>query len=393
MWPTYGTQQVKILSEGTVVSKPHGGNLVNRFSNIDPSDLSSISISADLANDVENIADGIFSPLEGFLSQQDFENVVEKGRLSNDIPWTIPIVLDVDESTASKIKDSGNVLLKNPDGLGVAVLNVEEVFTFDKEKTVKGVYGTTDNSHPGVAKTMAMNDFLVSGKIDYVKRPENTEIRKFRMTPLETREAFSKAGWKKIVAFQTRNPPHVAHEILQKTAITTRDGVFVNPLIGKKKSGDFKDEVIIKSYEAMIENYYPENRCKLGTLHTEMRFAGPKEAIHHAIMRQNYGCTHIIIGRDHAGVGKFYDPFAAQKIFDDYHDLEIAPIFFPAFFYCRKCLTFTNPKVCPHGEESREQVSGTKLRSLIQEGKAPSEFSLRPEVAKIILSYDKPFVD
>jgi len=234
------------LSEGTGVSKPHGGNLVNRFSNIDPSGLSSISINADLANDVENIADGIFSPLEGFLSQQDFESVVSKGRLSNDIPWTIPIVLDVDESTASKIKDIGNVLLKNPDGLGVAVLNVEEVFTFDKEKTVKGIYGTDDNSHPGVAKTTAMNDFLVSGKIDYIKRPENIEIRKFRMTPLETREAFSKSGWKKIVAFQTRNPPHVAHEVLQKTSITTRDGVFVNPLIGKKKSGDFKDEVIIK---------------------------------------------------------------------------------------------------------------------------------------------------
>ena len=189
------------MSEGTGVTKPHGGNLVNRFSNIDPSGLSSISISADLANDVENIADGIFSPLEGFLSQQDFESVVSKGRLSNDIPWTIPIVLDVDESTASKIKDSGNVLLKNPDGLGVAVLNVEETFSFDKEKTVKGVYGTDDNSHPGVAKTIAMNDFLVGGKIDYIKRPENTEIRKFRMTPLETREAFSKAGWKKIVAF------------------------------------------------------------------------------------------------------------------------------------------------------------------------------------------------
>ena len=166
MRSTYGSQEVKILSESTGVTKPHGGSLVNRFSNIDPSGLSSVSISADLANDVENIADGIFSPLEGFLSQQDFESVVSKGRLSNDIPWTIPIVLDVDESTASKIKDAGSVLLKNPDGLGVAVLNVEEVFTFDKEKTVKGIYGTDDNSHPGVAKTTAMNDFLVSGKID-----------------------------------------------------------------------------------------------------------------------------------------------------------------------------------------------------------------------------------
>ena len=381
------------MSEGTGVSKPHGGNLVNRFSNTDTTGLSSISISADLANDVENIADGIFSPLEGFLSQQDFESVVSKGRLVNDIPWTIPIVLDVDESTASKIKQEKTVVLQNPEGLDIAVLNAEETYTFDKEKLVKGVYGTTDDSHPGVARTMAMNNFLVSGKIDCVKRPENTEIRKYRMTPLETREAFTNAGWKKIVAFQTRNPPHVAHEILQKTAITTRDGVFVNPLIGKKKSGDFKDDVIIKSYEVMIQNYYPENRCKLATLHTEMRYGGPKEAIHHAIMRQNYGCTHIIIGRDHAGVGNFYDPFAAQKIFGDYTDLDIEPIFFPAFFYCRKCLTFTNPKVCPHDAESREQVSGTKLRSLIQEGKAPSEFILRPEVAKVIIEYDKPFVD
>jgi len=305
MWPTYGSKQVIILSQDTGVSKPHGGNLVNRLSNTDAAGLSSIPINADLANDVENIADGIFSPLEGFLSQQDFDSVVDKGRLSNDTPWTIPIVLDVDEYTASKIKQAGTVLLQNPEGLGIAILNVEETYTFDKEKVAKGVYGTTDGSHPGVAKTTAMNDFLVGGKIDYIKRPEKTEIRKYRMTPLETREAFSNAGWKKIVAFQTRNPPHVAHEILQKTSITTRDGVFVNPLIGKKKAGDFKDDVIIKSYETMIENYYPENRCKLGTLHTEMRYAGPKEAIHHAFMRQNYGCTHIIIGRDHAGVGIF----------------------------------------------------------------------------------------
>jgi sulfate adenylyltransferase len=181
--------------------------------------------------------------------------------------------------------------------------------------------------------------------------------------------------------------------MLQKTSLTTRDGVFVNPLIGKKKSGDFVDEVIIKCYESLIENYYPKNRCQMATLHTEMRYAGPKEAIHHGIMRQNYGCTHIIIGRDHAGVGNYYDPFAAQKIFDDYPDLEITPVFFPAFFYCKKCLNFTNDRVCPHDVESREQLSGTKLRSIIQEGKSPSEFILRPEISKIILGYDKPFVD
>jgi len=327
------------------------------------------------------------------LGKKDFESVISKGRLSNGLAWTIPIVLDVDESTAVKMKKAGKVLLQNHQGLGIAILHVKETFTFDKEKTAKGVYGTTDSSHPGVAKTMSMQDYLVGGKIDYITRPEETEIRKYRLTPLQTREAFAKAGWKTIVAFQTRNPPHVAHEMLQKTSITTRDGVFVNPVIGKKKSGDFVDEVIVKCYETMIEHYYPENRCKLGTLHTEMKYAGPKEAIHHAIMRQNYGCSHIIIGRDHAGVGTFYDPFAAQKIFDDYPELKILPVFFPAFFYCRKCLTYTNPKACPHDDDVKEQISGTKLRQMIDDGKSPSEFILRPEVSKVILDYPHPFVD
>ena len=371
----------------------HGGKLINRVTKTNPSGLFSVEISADLANDVENIADGIFSPLEGFLNKQDFESVIEKGRLDNGIAWTIPTVLDVDDETSKKMKEAGDVLLKNPDGTGIAILHVEEAFAFDKEKTTKGVYGTNDEAHPGVAKTNNMKDILVGGKIDFIERQNETEIRKHRMTPNETRKAFEDAGWKTIVAFQTRNPPHVAHEMLQKTAITTRDGVFVNPLIGKKKPGDFKDEIIVKAYETMIANYYPENRCQLSTLHTEMKYAGPKEAIHHAIMRQNYGCTHIIIGRDHAGVGNFYDPFAAHKIFEDYPELEIQPIFFPAFFYCKKCLTFTNPKVCPHDADSREQISGTKLREMIQNGQSPSEFILRPEVARVIIDFDKPFVE
>ena len=373
--------------------KPHGGVLVNRIIPVDTAGLFSVTISEDVANDVENIADGIFSPLEGFLTQHDFESVVSRGRLANDLAWTIPIVLDVDEQTASKMKESRDVLLKNPQGTGVAVIHVEEMYHFDKEKTVQGIYGTTDPTHPGVAKTMSMKDYLVGGKIDYIQRPEETEIRKNRLTPKQTREVFAQAGWKTICAFQTRNPPHVAHEMLQKTSITTRDGVFVNPIIGKKKSGDFVDEIIVKCYEAMIKSYYPENRCHLGTLHTEMKYAGPKEAIHHAIMRQNYGCTHIIIGRDHAGVGKFYDPFAAQKIFDNYPELDISPVFFPPFFYCKKCLTYTTPRACPHDDDAREQISGTKLREMIQNGQSPSEFILRPEVSKIILNHPKPFVD
>ena len=373
--------------------KPHGGKLVNRFFKGDTRDIHPITISYDLANDVENIADGIFSPLEGFLGYDDFESVIARGRLANDLAWTIPIVLDIDVQTSVEIKDAGNVLLKTPNGTEIAVLDLEMFYSFDKTEMAKGVYGTVDPSHPGVARILSMKKILVGGKIELVKRPVNTITRVNRMTAIQTREAFASAGWKTICAFQTRNPPHVAHEMLQKTSITTRDGVFVNPIIGKKKSGDFVDDVIIQCYKTMIERYYPKNRCMLGTLHTEMKYAGPKEAIHHAIMRQNYGCTHIIIGRDHAGVGNFYEPFAAQKIFDDYPELEITPVFFPAFFYCNECLTYTNPKACPHDEATREQISGTKLRAMIQNGQAPSKFILRPEVAKIILEHPKPFVE
>ena len=381
------------MDEGKGITKPHGGRLVNRFTSKNPSGMFSVVVDSDLANDIENIADGIFSPLEGFLLQQDLESVIRKGRLANDIPWTIPIMLDVDKQTATKMKDAHDVLLKNSEDSGFAVLHVEDVYTFDKNAIAKGVYGTTDSKHPGVAKTMAMKDVLVGGKIDYFQRPKEIPIRKYRKTPTETRASFEKTGWKTIVAFQTRNVPHVAHEMLQKASLNTHDGLFINPLIGKKKSGDFTDEVIVSAYETLINHYYPQNRCYLATLHTEMRYGGPKEAIHHAIMRKNYGCTHIIIGRDHAGVGNYYQPFAAQEIFKEYPDLQIEPVFYPAFFYCKKCLSFASERNCPHGPEFQEQLSGTKLRTMILEGQTPSEYMIRPEISKIIMSWDKPFVD
>ncbi len=372
-------------------AKPHGGKLVNRIANGGAEGLFSIQISADLANDVENIADGIFSPLEGFLPREDFESVVSRGRLANDLPWTIPIVLDVDKETATKMKDSRDVAL-SVNGSPLAVLHVEEAYTFDKEKASKGVYGTTDEKHPGVAKTKSLKEYLIGGKIDLFKRPEETPVRRYRKTPREMREIFEKAGWKTIVGFQTRNVPHVAHEMLQKASLNTHDGLFVNPLIGKKKSGDYKDEAIVLAYETLIKNYYPQNRCHLATLHTEMRYAGPKEAIHHSIMRKNFGCTNIIIGRDHAGVGTYYDPFASQKIFENYPDIGIEPIFYPAFFYCRKCLSFASERNCPHGPEFQEQLSGTKLRNMILQKQSPSEYMMRPEVFKTLINWDNPFV-
>lgn len=386
---TTNTKQISASHKGI---RPHGGILVNRFGGINTGDLPVIKTDTDFAADAENIADGIMSPIEGFMGEQDLESVINRGRLSNDIIWTIPVLFPVDKETATRAKDAGDVLLQDPYGHAYAVLHIDESFKLARKDIAQKVFGTTDVSHPGVAKTMSMERFALGGKITYLKRPPMTELRRHRLTPIETRDLFSDMKWKTIVAFQTRNPPHVAHEMLQKTSITVRDGVFVSPILGEKKSGDFTNEVIIKSYELMILYYYAANRCKMSTLHTEMKYAGPKEAIHHAIMRQNYGCTHIAIGRDHAGVGKFYEPFAAHRIFNDYPDLKIAPVFFPDFFYCHSCLTFTNSKVCPHHVEDRETISGTKLRELVENNEMPSKYIMRPEVARLILRMPNKFV-
>lgn len=372
---------------------PHGGKLVNRFvaSDNKTDGMFTIQVSGDLQNDIENIADGVFSPLEGFIGEEQFQSVVNTGRLKNGLAWTVPIVLDVDDQIANKMKDSVHVALASGSNR-FAILNVEEVYSFDKLATAKAIYQTNDMKHPGVEKMVNMKNRLIGGKIDLIKRIEQSPLRKYRMTPTETRGEISRKGWKSVVGFQTRNVPHVAHEMLQKAALNLYDGLIVNPLIGKKKQGDFKDEVIVASYVALIDNYYPKDRAMFVTLHTEMRYAGPKEAIHHAIMRKNFGCSHFIVGRDHAGVGAYYHPFAAQEIFKDYNELEIEPVFFPAFYYCKKCLSYANERNCPHGPEFREELSGTKIRSMVSSGDIPAEHLMRPEVARIIVSFDNPLI-
>jgi sulfate adenylyltransferase len=375
------------------IPPPHGGRLVNRFFASDgkTDGMLAVQVSSDLRNDIENIADGVFSPLEGFVGEQDFQSIVKTGRLENGLPWTVPIVLDVDDQTAAKMKDAGQVALATGSDR-FAILHVEETYPFDKLGCAKSIYQTDDVKHPGVDKMVNMKGRLVGGRVDVVKRIEQSPLRKYRMAPAETRAEISRKGWESVVGFQTRNVPHVAHEMLQKAALNLYDGLFVNPLIGKKKQGDFKDEVILASYVALIDNYYPKDRAMLVTLHTEMRYAGPKEAIHHAIMRKNFGCSHFIVGRDHAGVGSYYHPFAAQEIFRDYADLEIEPVFFPAFYYCKKCLGYSNERNCPHGPEFREELSGTKMRNMVSSGKIPAEHLMRPEVARIIVSFKEPFV-
>jgi sulfate adenylyltransferase len=370
---------------------PHGGKLINKFIERNYEDLETFEVSSDTRNDAENIATGVFSPLEGFMIEDDFLTVLKDGRLSNSIPWTIPIVLDKEKEIAMQMKDLRDVVLCSGNEK-FGILHVEDIYRYNKENVANAVYRTTDVNHPAVNRLFQMKEFLVGGGLEVFRMIGNDEMQKFRLHPSETRSEITKRGWKTVVGFQTRNVPHVAHEMLQKAALNIYDGLFINPLIGKKKRGDFTDSLIINTYESLIMNYFPKNRVLFSTIHTTMRYAGPREAIHHAIMRKNFGCTHFIVGRDHAGVGNYYPPFAAQEIFNEYPDLDIKPVTFPSFYFCKKCLSYANEKICPHGVESKEELSGTMIRKLVNSGKVPEKHMMRPEVSDLILKSQKPFV-
>jgi sulfate adenylyltransferase len=379
---------------------PHGGKLVERILDEEARcellerahALPRLVLDAESVSDVNNIATGVYSPLEGFLGRADFTHVLGHMRLSNDLPWTIPIVLDVDKDKAASFKTGKDVLLTDEAGEIVAVLHLEEKYEYDGELMARSVFQTTDAAHPGVARVMGMKDVLLGGKIDLVKEM-STPFARYKLSPRETRVLFKEKGWRTIVGFQTRNTPHIGHEYVQKAALTFTDGLFINPVIGKKKKGDYKDEVILASYEELIKHYYLKERAVMAILMMEMRYAGPREAIHHAVIRKNFGCTHIIIGRDHAGVGAYYHPFAAQDIFEEFPDLGIVPLFFRSFFYCKKCLSVVNEKICPHPASDQIQFSGTKIRDMLLRGEYPSPELVRPEVAKVIMDFKNPFND
>jgi sulfate adenylyltransferase len=378
------------LSPGLIL--PHGGSLVNScIATKNLSGMTLFNVPNSIRTEIENIAEGVLSPLDGFMDENDFESVLKDGRLSDGTPWTIPIVLDVNELTARKLKDSNDVLLSTgEDRFGI--LHVTDLYKFDRKLMASSVYGTDDPNHPGVKKVNAMDDTLVAGKIEVFSMRENTGIRRFRSTPSQTRKEISRANWKTVAGFQTRNVPHNAHEMLQKAAFNIYDGLFINPLIGKKKTGDFTDEMIIKAYDVLIRNYYQKSNVLFATLHTEMRYAGPREAIHHAIIRKNFGCTHFIVGRDHAGVGHYYSPYAAHEIFKDYPDLDIQPLFFSSFYYCKRCISYANEKTCPHPPEFREELSGTMIRKMVSTRQVPEKYLMRPEVSSLIISSKNPFV-
>jgi sulfate adenylyltransferase len=379
--------------------RPHGGKLVNQLTPenrkkdtvAEAEELFRINVSHDLKVDFENIAFGLYSPLEGPLTQNDYLTVLAKGRLTNDLPWTIPILLDVSEKDSAGFSE-GDLIALSDDGNLFCTLQVDEKYTYDRETHCQKIFKTCELSHPGVAKTMEMNPVLVGGYIELFNESPGV-YPKYRLKPQETRVLFKDKGWRTVAGFQTRNAPHIGHEYVQKTALSFVDGLFINPLIGKKKVGDFTDIVILKSYEALLNHYFLKNSATLVTLEMEMRYAGPKEAIHHAIVRKNYGCSHFIVGRDHAGVGSFYGPFESQEIFEEYPDLGIMPIFFRNFFHCLKCCGPQNDKICPHSSEDHINYSGTKIRSLLLEGKTPDEVLMRPEVADAILRHEHPFVE
>ena len=380
-----------------MVSVPHGGELV-QLDVVDPShdafngyDKSlMLPVSKETEATVLNIASGVLSPLTGFMGEEDCKTVLDSMRLSDDTPWSIPVLLHVASSFTPQVRDE--IVLTDEGGSPLANLLIDERFKIDRKEYAEKVYGTSDPAHPGVARIFSSPDSVLAGRIRRFAARPGDPFSDVTLAPRETRVLFGEKSWRTIVAFQTRNPPHLSHEYVQKTALAFADGLFINPVLGKKKVGDFRDEVIVAAYKALIRNYYPQNCCVLSVLHYEMQYAGPREAIMHAIMRKNFGCTHIAIGRDHAGVGSYYRPYAAQEIFKEFPDLGITPLFFREFFYCRKCAGMANEKTCPHGEDDHLTISGTRLRELLDGGQSPPKEVMRPEVASVIMSDPDPFV-
>lgn len=375
--------------------KPHGGELINRY--VDGSErtrlleeaasLPSIIMDDKNVSDLEMIASGAMSPLTGFMTEKDYHSVVENMRLSSGLVWSIPITLAVNEETANKLKNNSRAALNHEDGALLAVMNVAGVYRYDKEKEAEQVYRTSDGNHPGVAYVYAQGEYLVGGEITMLNRPPHEDFREYRLDPAETRKAFKENGWDTIVAFQTRNPIHRAHEYLQKCALEITDGLLIHPLVGRTKSDDIPAEIRMQSYEELLKHYYPKGRYMLTVFPAAMRYAGPREAIFHALVRKNYGCTHIIIGRDHAGVGNYYGTYDAQHIFKEFsrEELDITPLYFEHAFFCTECGNMASAKTCPHESSSHVFLSGTKVREKLLKGELPPKEFTRPEVAKLLI--------
>jgi len=374
--------------------RPHGGKLINRMlegreceKSLERAEqLPRLKLNSRQLSDVELIAIGAFSPLTGFMGQKDYKSVVDHQRLENGLPWTIPVTLAVTDQDAHRLRPASDIaLIDNLDQV-VAILHLEDTYHYDREHEAQLVLKTNSDTHPGVQYLSSVGDRCLAGPISLLRRPDRGEFTNYLLDPKETRFLFEHRGWNTVVAFQTRNPVHRAHEYILKCALETVDGLLLHPLVGETKSEDVPAAVRLQCYVALLDSALPASRAVLSLYPAAMRYAGPREAIFHAIARKNYGCSHFVVGRDHAGVGNFYGTYDAQRKFLEFEpgELGITPICFDATFYCKKCGAMASEKTCKHGPSERLILSGTKVRELLRAGEnLPIEFT-RPEVAEIL---------
>jgi sulfate adenylyltransferase len=376
---------------------PHGGTLVDLLAGPDEAEslrsearnLAKIVVSERELADLEMLTVGALSPLTGFQGEQDHRSILETMHLTGGLPWSIPVTLSLSDEEAKRLGGADRVALLPAEGAeSLAVLTVTEIFKRDRRREAIGVFGTEDLEHPGVAALNAAGDWCAAGDVRALALPPHDDFVAYRLTPSETRAEFARRGWRTVVGFQTRNPIHRAHEYIQKCALEIVDGLLVHPLMGATKADDVPPDVRMRCYEALFSGYYPHDRAMISIFPAAMRYAGPREAIWHAIARKNYGCTHFIVGRDHAGVGSYYGTYDAQKIFEEFEpdELGITPLRFEHSFFCLKCEGMGSPKTCPHDDDDRVILSGTKVREMLRAGERPPiEFS-RPEIADILIA-------
>ncbi len=374
---------------------PHGGTLVNRLASDDArkewtakaKSLSRVNVLLRERCDLEMLAIGAYSPLTGFTGQADYRRVVDEMRLTNGLLWSVPITLGVAKDQAASLTEGQDIALYDELGDLLAILHLQEKYTRDKKHEAKQVYRTEDQAHPGVDYVFKQGDVLLAGPITALARPKHDDHPDLHFTPAQLRQMFVDRGWRRIVAFQTRNPMHRAHEYLTKSALEVVDGLLIHPLVGETVKDDVPAHIRTRSYQVMLNGFFPKNRALLSLWGASMRYAGPREAVHHALVRKNFGCTHFIVGRDHAGVGKYYGTYDAQQIFDDIPaaDLGITPLFFEHTFYCKKCLGMTSFKTCPHEPDDHVTLSGTKVREMLGKGEIPPPEFTRPEVARVLI--------